>query len=248
VIDSIRSALGDSRLFTVGIGTAPNQWFTRKVAEAGRGTHHTIDNLADVTPEMVKLLRKLESPTLTNIEVTFNDDSAEVEPNTIPDLYAKEPVMVSAKLLDGAHTMTVTGTWGGDEWQTRVPVDVEPVKNAGLSTVWARQKIDSLEVEQRLYGHPELYKSLILRLALDHQLVSSYTAFIAVEKKPVRPISETLKNKQVPNVMPAGSDQQSISLPQGSAGIDTLLLVCLIGLSMTLFSLGHRNLSRTKVK
>lgn len=247
VIDSIRLALGDSRLFTVGIGAAPSQWFMRKVAEAGRGTHHTIDNLADVTPEMVKLLHKLESPTLTDIEVTFNDGSAEVQPGAIPDLYAKQPVMVAAKLFDDAHTMTVSGTWGGDEWQTQVPINVEPVKDAGLSTVWARQKIESLQDKQRLNGDPEQYKSLILRLALDHQLVSPYTAFIAIEKEPVRPLSDTLKNKPIPNVMPAGSTMQSINLPQGSAGIDTLLLVCLICLIVSLFSIGHRKLLQTKV-
>jgi len=248
VIDSIRPALGNSRLFTVGIGSAPNQWFMRKVAEAGRGTHHTIDNLADVTPEMVKLLHKLESPALTDIEVTFNDDSAEVVPGIIPDLYAKEPLMVAAKLLDGAHTMTVSGTWGGKQWLSDVPIDIEPVKNAGLSTVWAKQKIESLLDKQRSHGDPNHYKSLILRLALDHQLVSPYTAFIAAEKEPVRPASEMLKTKKVPNVIPAGSNQQSISLPQGSAGIDTLLLVCLFCLMMTLLSIGHRNLLQVKVK
>jgi len=144
--------------------------------------------------------------------------------------------------------MTVTGTWGGNEWQTRVPIDVEPVKDAGLSTVWAGKKIESLQDKQRLNGDPDQYKSLILRLALDHQLVSPYTAFIAVEKEPVRLTSETLKNKQVPNVMPAGSAMQSFNLPQGSAGIDTLLLVCLLFLMMTLFSISHQKLFRTKVK
>jgi len=248
VIDSIRPALGDSRLFTVGIGTAPNQWFMRKVAEAGRGTHQTIDNLADVTPEMVKLLHKLESPALTDIKVTFNDNSAEVQPGRIPDLYAKEPVMVAAKLFDGAHTMTVTGIWGDNEWKTSIPIDIEPVKDAGLSTVWAKQKIESLQDKQRLNGDPDQYKSLILRLALDHQLVSPYTAFIAIEKDPVRPMNETLKNKKVPNLMPAGSAMQSISLPQGSAGIDTLWLVCLICLVMALFSIGHRKLLRAQVR
>jgi Ca-activated chloride channel family protein len=34
----IESRLGSARLFTVGIGSAPNSWFMRKAAELGRGT------------------------------------------------------------------------------------------------------------------------------------------------------------------------------------------------------------------
>jgi len=161
-------------------------------------------------------------------------------------LYAKEPVIFAAELRDGAHTMTVSGTWDGNKWQTQIPINVEPIKDSGLSTVWARQKIESLLDKQRLHGDPNQYKSLILRLALDHQLVSPYTAFIAVEEEPARPMFETVKKKQVPNIMPAGSKRQSISLPQGSAGIDTLLLVSLIFLMMTLCSIGHRKLFQTK--
>ena len=34
----VAEQLDDSRLFTVSIGSAPNTWFMRKAAEAGRGT------------------------------------------------------------------------------------------------------------------------------------------------------------------------------------------------------------------
>ena len=34
----IERKLGKTRLFTVGIGSAPNSWFMRKAAEAGHGT------------------------------------------------------------------------------------------------------------------------------------------------------------------------------------------------------------------
>ena len=44
----IESDLGTSRFFTVGIGSAPNGWFMRKAAEAGRGTYTLISALHEV--------------------------------------------------------------------------------------------------------------------------------------------------------------------------------------------------------
>ena len=41
----IEQKLGAARLFTVGIGSAPNSWFMRKAAEAGRGSYTFISAL-----------------------------------------------------------------------------------------------------------------------------------------------------------------------------------------------------------
>ena len=42
----IEQGLGAARLFTVGIGSAPNSWFMRKAAEAGRGLVHIYQRAA----------------------------------------------------------------------------------------------------------------------------------------------------------------------------------------------------------
>lgn len=232
VFKSVTRNLGDSRLFTVGIGSAPNQWFMRKVAEAGRGTHHLIHNINDVQEGMSRLLRKLESPALTSIQVAFDGAKADITPDPIPDLYANEPIVIAAKLADDNHTMSVVGKWGDIEWRTSLSVDNAPLAKTGLSTVWAKQKIEALQDKQRFHSDQDFYKSLILRLSLDHQILSPYTAFLAVEETPIRPGTEKLAQKDVPNLLPAGSDMQSVSLPQGSTGIDTLLLLSLILLFM----------------
>ena len=67
----IRRELGRSRLFTVGIGSAPNAWFLDKAAEAGRGTSLAIRDLDDVRDAITALLGRLERPVLTEIAVQF---------------------------------------------------------------------------------------------------------------------------------------------------------------------------------
>ena len=54
LFDTIAERLGDSRLFTVGIGSAPNALFMRKAARFSRGTFAYIGSTQDVQVQMVK--------------------------------------------------------------------------------------------------------------------------------------------------------------------------------------------------
>ena len=54
----IRNHIGQSRLFTIGIGSAPNGFFMRKVAEMGRGTFTYIGKTSEVNLKMNELFRQ----------------------------------------------------------------------------------------------------------------------------------------------------------------------------------------------
>ncbi len=228
VIEAVTRRLRGARLFTVGIGSAPNQWFMRKVAEAGRGSSHFIASIADVQSTMTALLHKLENPALTDINIVFDDISSDFVPNPIPDLYAGEPVIIATRLGANATQLNLSGRWGDELWEVQTDLTTAPMVETGLSTLWARRKITALEDRQRLMEDPEFYKADILQLALTHQLLSRYTSFIAVEENPVRPSNMALNKKNVPNLMPAGSEMQSINFPQGAAGADTRLLASVL--------------------
>ena len=58
----ISAQLGDSRLFTIGIGSAPNSYFMRRAADVGRGTFTYIGNSGEVKPKMQQLFDKLAHP------------------------------------------------------------------------------------------------------------------------------------------------------------------------------------------
>ncbi|MCW8826618.1 MAG: marine proteobacterial sortase target protein, partial [Gammaproteobacteria bacterium] len=65
----IASHLGENRLFTVGIGSAPNSFFMKKAAQAGRGSYTFIKDVQEVAAKTNILLRKLETPALTDIQI-----------------------------------------------------------------------------------------------------------------------------------------------------------------------------------
>ena len=55
----IKQNLGGSRLFTVGIGSAPNSHFMNSAAKYGRGTHSYIGEQTEVRQKMQGLFNKL---------------------------------------------------------------------------------------------------------------------------------------------------------------------------------------------
>ena len=70
----IHENLGERRLFTVGIGSAPNSHFMTRAAKFGRGTFTYVGTVGEVSEKMGELFRKLESPVLSHIELDFEDD------------------------------------------------------------------------------------------------------------------------------------------------------------------------------
>ena len=84
----LKNNIGNTRLFTVGIGSAPNTWFMRKSAELGRGTYTSIANTTELAEKALTLLAKLEQPAITDIKIHFDTDTPpEVYPVIIPDVY-----------------------------------------------------------------------------------------------------------------------------------------------------------------
>jgi Ca-activated chloride channel family protein len=209
----IEDRLGTTRLFTVGIGSAPNSWFMRKAAEAGHGTFMMIGALHEVNEKMGRLFRKLEQPQVTDIAVAW-PGAAEPEPYpaTIPDLYSGEPIMLRARLGGAARAgdaVIVRGTSVTGGWQADLSIG-QGESRSGVAALWARGKIEHLLDEQRR-GAPETeVRQAVVDTALAHHLVSKYTSLVAVDKTPVRPDSEGLTREQVPNLLPYGQSHEAI--------------------------------------
>ena len=209
----IEQKLGDARLFTVGIGSAPNSWFMRKAAEAGRGSYTFISALHEVREKMDGLFKKLESPQVTDIEVQWPSNVlVETYPSTVPDLYLGEPVTVraqaSGEFVPG-DVVRITGNSVTGAWSAALQLDA-PVKSEGVAALWARARIGELMDEERRGGDAETLRAGILETALTHHLVSKYTSLIAVDKTPVRPSGDPLSSEQVANLMPYGQSTNAI--------------------------------------
>ncbi len=209
----IENQLGNARLFTVGIGSAPNSLFMRKAAEAGRGSFTFISALHEVREKMDSLFRKLENPQVTDIEVSWPSSViVDSYPSTVPDLYLGEPVTVKTRASSGfrpGDVVQVSGNSVAGAWTASLPLDA-PAQSAGVAALWARARIGELMDEERRGANADETRAAIIETALAHHLVSKYTSLIAVDKTPVRPAGDPLSSEQVANLMPYGQSTNAI--------------------------------------
>ena len=210
----IRERLGERRLFTVGIGSAPNGHFMRKAAQFGRGTHTSIGDVGEVEARMDALFRKLESPVLTDVAIEWPAGS-EAWPRQVPDLYAGEPIVATASLpaLDGE--VVVRGRVDGRLWAARLPLPAAG-GHEGVHVLWARAKIDALTDAQVAGANPEDIRGEIVRVALAHHLVSRHTSLVAIDATPTMPASVDAVRTAIPGNLPHGQEYEAIfeGLPQ----------------------------------
>ncbi|MCZ6603527.1 MAG: marine proteobacterial sortase target protein [Alphaproteobacteria bacterium] len=216
----IADRLGDARLFTIGIGSAPNSWFMRKSAEFGRGSYTHIGDVDQVEEKIVALLAKLEAPVLTDVEIGIQGDfRLELTAARIADLYRGEPVVVSGEMVPlddnaAAAVVTVRGLLNGSPWSTAFKIDVGRRQAQGVASLWARRRIE-VELDHLIEGADEdVVRAAVLRLALAHNLVSPYTSLVAVEEKIVRPADADVARADVPRHLPDGwSAEHVFGLP-----------------------------------
>ena len=187
ILKFIHDRIGDRRLFTVGIGPAPNTFFMTRAAQFGRGTFTYIGDVREVKAKMTALFRKLEQPALTDITVDW-PAGADVWPKVIPDLYAGEPVVVTAQYNVNAvaGNVALAGRRGGTMWGTLLPV-TDQVPHAGVGVLWARARISALMDAGRNGAPEEDIRAAVLDVALTHHLVSKYTSLVAVDVTPTKP-------------------------------------------------------------
>lgn len=210
LLDAIAARRGRSRIFMVGIGSAPNSYLMNHAAELGRGTFTHIGSAAEVDERMRALFDKLENPTVTDLKASFSEKNVSMTPSILPDLYRGEPLVIAARMGKAAGNLVIEGEIDGRPWTVNLPLD-QAMNAEGISKLWARRKIDDAEVELTLGKiSQDAADARVLRLALEHHLVSRLTSLVAVDKTLSRPANTPLTRADIPLQLPAGWDYDKL--------------------------------------
>ncbi|MGZ8416414.1 MAG: marine proteobacterial sortase target protein [Methyloceanibacter sp.] len=216
LFEEIASNRGRSRLFTVGIGSAPNSFFMTRAAELGRGTFTHIGSHAQVLERMSALFAKLEKSVMMRLKAEWPaGTSVEAWPNPLPDLYAGAPVVLSAKLPARQGELHLSGVFDGKAWTATLKLE-DAVPGAGVAKLWARSKIASLEAKAYTDANPSGIDKAIETVALAHHLVSSQTSLIAIDKTKSRPDGQNVSSVDMPVNLPDGWVYDKVFAPQGN--------------------------------
>jgi len=236
LIHAIHEKIGRSRLFTIGIGSAPNSHFMERAASFGRGDFTHIGTPSEVSLRMGEFFAKLENPVLADIELQWPDPNTETWPDQVPDLYAGRPVVVTARLGTVHGELVANGVRANESWEARTILSVG-AERAGVNRLWARRKIVSI-MDQQGRGVPEdEVRPQVEEIALAHHLVSKYTSLVAVDVTPTRPIDEKTRTGAVPTNLPAGWKYEKVfgTLPQGGTASRLYLLTTLLTIALAVF-------------
>lgn len=205
LFDTIAAMRGDARIFTVGIGSAPNSYFMSRAAELGQGAFTHIGAVTEVAERMNAMLEKLESPAITDLRLLWPDGvQAETWPSPIPDIYKGETLVVAARANRNKGTLQISGTDGKTPWKIALPLE-GAANRKGVSKLWARKKIASLELARARAGSERAaLDGKILNVALAHSLISRLTSLVAVDVTPSRPLDENIARADISLNLPHG--------------------------------------------
>lgn len=200
----IRTHLNRGNVFAFGIGSSVNRYLMEGIAHAGMGTPFIILNEEQAAAKAQAFKTYIESPVLTNIKVSFQGLNAyDVEPASIPDLFAQKPVMVFGKYRGAARgKVIITGKTSAGEYRREIAIQEQAAGNPALKYLWARERIRLLADMNQLDASDARVKE-VTRLGLEYNLLTDYTSFIAVD---------TLKRTDGKN---RTTVNQPLPLPQG---------------------------------
>ena len=199
----LTSNIGNSRLFTVGIGPAPNTYFLRNAARHGRGDFTHVESEARVRRRITDVLTRLDMPIATDVTIDWPDPHAESLPHPIPDLYAGQPLVIAARLRPGGGSIVLRGWQGDTPWEQTIELpapqspeelEAEPWRDSGddvlelppgsaamaIRKLWAARKIEGLTDSLLMStANPEEVRQRVTEIALRYQLVTPYTSLVA---------------------------------------------------------------------
>ena len=210
LFDAIAKGRGRTRIFMVGIGSAPNSYLMTRAAELGRGTFTQIGEGGQVVERMKELFGKIGNPVITDIHAQIFGSTAKITPEELPDLYQGDPVMLMADSGSLSGVLKISGMIGDQPWEVKLPL-VDAAQGKGVSKLWARRKIAELEMASTLgqIAQADADKA-VLKTALEHNIVSSLTSLVAVDHSPKRPAGYVLTRADVPLNLPAGWVWESV--------------------------------------
>lgn len=183
IIAAVHDRIGHSRIFSFGVGSSVNRYLLERMAKEGRGAAAYLGPRDSAREVMEGFFKRVSHPAMTDVRIDWGGMAvSDVYPAKLPDLFVGRPVVVTGKYLGASGDIGVSGVAGTARQAFRIAVDETAAANDFLPQIWARLRIADLSDRQARDDDPggELEQA-IRRTALDYQLMSAYTSFVAVD-------------------------------------------------------------------
>jgi Ca-activated chloride channel homolog len=217
--------LAGVRVYTVGIDTAVNEGFLKRLAGLGGGACELVESEDRLDAVMDRVHRRIGTPVVTDLELVasgLDADPGSLAPGRLPALFAGAPLLVCGRFRgEPGGALTVRGRdAAGQPWSATVPATAGGTP--ALATMWARAHLRDLEDRYATDPAPDRdLERRIVETSLRFGVLCRFTAFVAAD---VQVVNEggTVHRVLQPVDAPAGWDmfqrvgQAAAAMPMAS--------------------------------
>ncbi|HEY9680229.1 MAG TPA: VIT domain-containing protein [Oculatellaceae cyanobacterium] len=220
ILASLQNKLGDLRVFTVGIDTAVNDGFLRKLASIGGGTSSFVQPGTQLEDALAQVSREIGVPLIQDLSVEDINSGLHIDsmaPERIPDLFEGRASaaffqLSGAKLknLNEARIRVKGKFANGSSFDTEVAAQV--IDLPALAQLWAKSRILELEDKYRVEVRPaqkEDQRKQIIAIAIEHSVLTKFTAFVVVDEKEIVDANGELRKVVQPVMSPQGWEMEA---------------------------------------
>lgn len=219
LLSLVEKKIGRARLYTFGIGSAPNADLIQRMAELGQGQARFITDDNAVAKELADLFSSLDAPIMSDLHLVLRDASgtpipAEIEPRQLGNVFARRPLQAVFATAGGwPAEVLLEGRREDEVVSTRLALAPTPLRGNGLEKRFGRLVYDGLAGERRRAGPGPAANEIGQRMrdiALRYQLVTEFTSRVAVEERISRDPSAPLGSVAVPMYRPGDAGSESV--------------------------------------
>ncbi|QGJ72094.1 Marine proteobacterial sortase target protein [Planctomycetales bacterium 10988] len=197
-------------VFALGIDQAVNAGFLRRMAELSGGCCEFVESENRLDESLQAIHRSLQSPVLRKINVQAKGGmllERTIAPQLVPDLFPGRPLQLFGKLedLEKLPQLVITGIdQEGETWE--VELDATTQTRELIAHFWGRRRVRDLEDQyaSHEYSNGKELTSEIVQTSLETQVLSRFTAFVAVDHQTQVDSNSPLHRITQPVESPAG--------------------------------------------
>ncbi|XP_054435462.1 von Willebrand factor A domain-containing protein 5A-like [Pteronotus mesoamericanus] len=214
VIKEVKSNRLKHRCFSFGIGEGASTSLIKGIARAAAGTAEFITGKERMQPKVLRALKRCLQPVAEDVSLSW-----ELPPGLSAKMLSSEQTVIFrgqrsiayAQLTGRMPAAEATGevclkyTLQGKSFENKVTFSLQPKSDANL-TVHRLAAKSFLQTKDMGYGEtPANDKKDVLAVSLECGVISSQTAFIAINKDLNKPVQGPVVQRDVPRPMLFGS-------------------------------------------
>jgi Ca-activated chloride channel family protein len=217
----------NARVFNFGVGFDVNSRLLDRISRDHRGQSVFVRPNENIEASVSSLYRKIGSPVLTDIAINVEFDTvvpasttpliSRTYPRQLTDLFQGEQlVWVGRYRQAGAAKVTLTGVAADGQKTFAFPANFVAKSNdetfGFVEKLWATRRIGEIIDELDLRGHNQELVDELVRLSVQHGILTPYTSFLADENVRLADASNATRA--------SGLARRELDKAEGAAGFE----------------------------